>query len=346
MATVKLDIPYRSQWDNDAKDHESDCGPTCVAMLLNGLGVEITPDDVYRHIGPKGRRQFTTFTDLRNAALGGGNLTLTYQQYRNQTDALQKLHENIDNGKALIALVKYEPWQSFTGNQFRGGHFVDVVGYSDTHVFIHDPLFGLWVKRDKGNYYKITNRRFLLGWGGFLITENPNFACLVADKTFEFLRKPREEVTTPTEMPVIDETLRRRIVSLAAFEGELTPDLSNLETAVYWVHHVGNWGKETTLHIVKSGDTYSGLSTRYYSNSALWRAIQKFNALPNTFLFVGQRLQIPLPGADIAETAVEAVGPNAPAAADPEVAVPLPGHGGPDPTTALRETNTGSAVAM
>jgi len=346
MATVKLDIPYRSQWDDDAKNHESDCGPTCVSMLLNGLGKQITPDEVYQHIGPKGRRQFTTFTDLRNAALGGGNLTLTYRQYRSQNDALHMLHENIDNGLAFVALVKYEPWQSFTGNKFSGGHFVNVVGYSDTHVFMHDPLFGLWAQRDKGDYYKITNRRFMQGWGGFPITENPNYACLVADKTFKFLRKPRVEDTVPTEMPVIDETLRRRIVSLVAFEGKLTPDLSDKETAVFWVNHVGNWGKDTKLHIVKSGDTYSGLAIKYYADGALWRAIQKFNALPNTFLFVGQRLQIPLPGAEVEEIEIEEIGPNAPAKAEPEVTVPLPGHGGPDPTTVVHRSNTNTFVAV
>jgi LysM repeat protein len=328
MATVKLKIPYRSQWDEDANEHESDCGPTCVAMLLNGLNVEITPNGTYHFIGAKGRRQFTTFTDLRNAALGGGTLTLTYKQYRNETDALQQLRNNIDAGFAFIALVKYEPWRSFTGNQFSGGHFVNIVGYSDTHVIIHDPLFGLWAPREKGEYYSITNRRFIQGWGGFPITENPNFSGLLTDKPFEFQRKPREEESViPVEKPEIDDDLRRRIYSLAAFEGKLTPDLDNTETAVYWVNHVGNWAKKTTLHIVQSGNTYSQIAAEYYEDSALWRAIQKYNRLPNTVLFIGQRLQIPLPGEDIVEAEV---GPNIPAEVHPDGVVPLPGHGGPE----------------
>lgn len=337
MATVKLDIPYRSQWDPDASDHESDCGPTCVTMLLNGQGMTMTPDDVYQFIGPKGRRQFTNFTDLRNAALGGGSLTLTYKQYRNEQEALHGLQETIDAGKAFIALVKYEPWKSFTGNPFNGGHFVVVVGYSSTHIFIHDPLFGLWAARDTGNYYRITNRRFMLGWGGFAITENPNFACLITDKTFPFLRKPQEDEETPPEMPEIDETMRRRIYSLAAYEGKAMPNLEEAETAVRWVQHVGSWGADTDLHIVQSGDTYSKIALQHYGDAAVWRAIQLFNGLPNTFLFVGQRLQVPLPGPPAApETAVEVElpepGPHVPAVADPEVVVPLPGHGGPDPT--------------
>ncbi|MCP5101706.1 MAG: LysM peptidoglycan-binding domain-containing protein [Chloroflexi bacterium] len=335
MPTVKLKIPYRSQWDEDAKNHESDCGPTCVAMLLNGQNIDVTPDGVYQFIGPKGRRQFTTFTDLRNAALGGGNLTLTYKQYRNETDALQQLRNSINQGQSFIALVKYEPWRSFTGNQFSSGHFVNVVGYSNDHVFIHDPLFGLWAQRDKGNYYRITNRRFMKGWGGFAITENPNFSCLVTDKTYEFQRKPRIDPIEPVEMPQIDDDLRRRIYSLAAYEGKLTPDLKDAETAVFWANHVGNWAKETTLHIVKSGDTYSQLAIKHYEDPALWRAIQKYNRLANTFLFIGQRLLIPLPGADMSE---DEIGPNVPAEEQPEGVVPLPGHGGPEANSSVVRT--------
>lgn len=327
MSTVKLDIPYRSQWDDDASDHEADCGPTCVTMLLNGLGIAITPDGVYQHIGPKGRRQFTTFTDLRNAALGGGNLTLTYEQY-NQATALQKLRDHIDNQRALIALVKYEPWQSFTGNQFSGGHFVNVVGYSDDHIFIHDPLFGLWARRSQGEYYRITHRRFMLGWGGFHFTENPNFSCLVTDKTFPFVRQPRGFEEEVVAMPAIDEALRRRILSLAAFEGEDAPDLTEATTAVRWVNRVANWPARTEVHVVQPGDSYSRISQQYYGNPARWRAIQKFNGLSNSFLFVGQRLEVPLPAAEIA---AEELGPDTPAVADPIIMVPLPGHGGPTP---------------
>ena len=53
----KLNIPYRFQWDSDATNHSADCGPTCIAMILNYHAVSITPDTVYARIyGQKGRR--------------------------------------------------------------------------------------------------------------------------------------------------------------------------------------------------------------------------------------------------------------------------------------------------
>lgn len=61
---VKLSVPYRSQWDEDANTHSADCGPTCVAMILNFKQVNITPNKVYNFIPPKTSGQFTTFTDL------------------------------------------------------------------------------------------------------------------------------------------------------------------------------------------------------------------------------------------------------------------------------------------
>ena len=38
---VKLNVPYRSQWDNDANKHNAGCGPTCVAMILKFYNVDI-----------------------------------------------------------------------------------------------------------------------------------------------------------------------------------------------------------------------------------------------------------------------------------------------------------------
>jgi hypothetical protein len=78
MNRVKLDIPYRSQWDvPDADLAAGDCGPTCVAMLLNGLGKAATPDDLYYVIYPELKTNpamqipnmgYTNFSHLFNAA--------------------------------------------------------------------------------------------------------------------------------------------------------------------------------------------------------------------------------------------------------------------------------------
>ena len=44
----KLEVPYRSQEDNDARIATTDCGATCVAMLLGGFGRFEKIDDVFR----------------------------------------------------------------------------------------------------------------------------------------------------------------------------------------------------------------------------------------------------------------------------------------------------------
>lgn len=327
MSEKKLKIPYRSQWDTDAKDHSSDCGPTSVAMLLNGKRVAITPDELYTYIGV--RPKFTYIPDLKNAAWGAGQLNLTYKAYANSQQALQELRKNIDNGYAFIALVKYKPWIKLTGNQFEYGHFLVVTGYDDTHIFVHDPLFGLWARREKGEYFRFSNKQFLDGWGGFHYTENQNFGCLIPDYSYPFVEEVKEE-PEPTEAEIaaenalqalaVDGELRRRILSLAAYEGVTMPNLDDGETAVHWLNHLGDWGAETTMHTVVHGNTYSGISRRYYNDSMHWRAIQVYNNKPDTQLYVGQRLEIPLPTAAQAE----ATGPRTAAIVYPKVKAPSP----------------------
>ena len=38
MGLIIPSIPYKSQYDDDASDFRNDCGPACVAMVLNALG--------------------------------------------------------------------------------------------------------------------------------------------------------------------------------------------------------------------------------------------------------------------------------------------------------------------
>ncbi len=333
MTEKKLQLPYRSQWDKDAKDHSADCGPTSVAMLLNGKRVAITPDELYAYIGV--RPKFTSISDLKNAAWSAGQLTLDYKAYGNASQALLELKRNIDEGHAFIALVKYKPWVSITGNKFEYGHFLVVTGYDDSHVYVHDPLFGWWAQRSKGEYFRFSNKQFLDGWGGFHYTENPNFSCLIPDYKYPFVGGEEEvaeetAVSPPGENEkaaeealnaiAVDGELRRRILSLAAYEGEGAPNLEDGETAVHWLNRVGDWGKQVEIHTVVHGNTYSGIARRYYNDSLRWRAIQVFNNQPTAQLFVGQRLEIPLPAAAQAEAA----GPRTAAISHPRVKVPRP----------------------
>ena len=82
---VKLDIPYRSQWDSDAGDHSADCGPTCLAMVLNYRDVDISPDSVYDHIPDKGQFDFTNFTELMDAG-SAEKVPFRYHNFDDQID--------------------------------------------------------------------------------------------------------------------------------------------------------------------------------------------------------------------------------------------------------------------
>ncbi|MCP4418183.1 MAG: LysM peptidoglycan-binding domain-containing protein [Chloroflexi bacterium] len=334
MTQTKIQLPYRSQWDEDADDHSSDCGPTCVAMLLNGKRVAISPNELYKYIGY--RPKFTYISDLKNAAWGAGQMTLTYKKYAGSGDALRELRRNIDNGFAFIALAKYKPWVKITGNKFEYGHFLVVTGYDETHVYVHDPLFGLWAQRSRGEYFRFSNKQFLDGWGGFHYTENDNFGCLIPDFNFRFVDDgsgdEEETAVSPTPSPAakeaeearnaiaVDGQLRRRILALAAYEGIVAPDLDDAETAVYWHEHVADWGKEIKTHTVVHGNTYSGISRRYYNDSLRWRAIQVYNNQSTAQLYVGQRLEIPLPDSD----AEKEPGPRTAAISYPKVKAPRP----------------------
>ena len=99
---VKLPIPYRSQWDNnDADDYLADCGPTCLAMILNFRGVAMTPNGVYDKI-PEPHKHERGVTDFNQLIIGGRGLGVklnhcTYHDHGQET-AFRGLRANLDAG--------------------------------------------------------------------------------------------------------------------------------------------------------------------------------------------------------------------------------------------------------
>ncbi|MCP4421220.1 MAG: hypothetical protein GY805_31805, partial [Chloroflexi bacterium] len=199
----KLEIPYRSQWDNDAKFNDSDCGPTCVAMILNHYNISITPDGVYNFLPPKEPTDFTYINELISV-FKAHQITAQNFQYDTKATAMHHLRTKIDAGRPLIVLVKYQPWMAATGNHYEWGHFVVVTGYDSTHVMMHDPLFGMWAIRSKGAHFALPNDLFAAGWGGFTANENPNWVCIIAgDAGTTAVSQPSTPApVTPTPSPV------------------------------------------------------------------------------------------------------------------------------------------------
>ncbi len=49
--SVLIQVPYRSQHDSDAQLARADCGPACIAILLEWRGVAVAVDDISRMTG-------------------------------------------------------------------------------------------------------------------------------------------------------------------------------------------------------------------------------------------------------------------------------------------------------
>ena len=307
----RLNIPYRSQWDDDARFNNSDCGPTCLAMVLNYFGVDITPDGVYAFLPDTGPNDFTTFGDLMRVARHFG-LRADYASYGEITAAFGQLRAQVDAGRSPIALVKYRPWAAVTGNPYEWGHFVVVTGYDDAHVAMHDPLFGLWVQRDRGAHVAMPLDLFAAGWGGFPADENPNWACVIVDRLAAPVPEPvpvpqpgplptppEPPAPTPRPLPVpaptaptmVDES--RRIRALAAYRWAEAPDFADATAVQLWRDHLGDFGLTYEAYVVQAGDTLAGLAARFYGEQHRWHAIRAYNNLQREGLWLGETLLIP-----------------------------------------------------
>ncbi len=322
MPSVKLNIPYKSQWDPDAKDHSADCGPTSLSMLLHALNDPITPDQLYRYIGERGVSQYTSFTDLVNAAKAR-NLPMTRKNFLPAT-ALNDLKKMIDGGAAFVALVNYAFWDPIVKNNFRGSHFVLVVGYDDDdQVFIHDPLFR-GDRRNQGSYCAYTYEQFLDAWGGFAPGQNPNYAALISSKPVPFLTEEAPIAAQPAapaaaqpaaaKTVVLDNDLRRRLRAKAAYDGQPDPNLDDAATLNALMSKLGNFGATWDTYTVRRGDSISKIATMFYSDREKWPVIVYFNNIAHPSLMEpGDTYLIPRP-----ELTPEA-----------DARVPLPGFGGP-----------------
>lgn len=315
MATVQLDIPYKSQWDGDAKDHSADCGPTSLAMIFGALGKPVGPDHLYTHIGQRGYSQYTSFGDLKRAAHGYGQLEMTRKNFLPHS-AVDELKATINSGRPFIALANYAFWDPIVKNNFRGSHFVVVSGYSDTHIFVHDPLFK-GDRRDQGAFFPFTHKQFIDGWGGFANNINPNYAVLIAEAQVPF----RGNAAQPAAQPIttgagVDPTLQRHIMAKAAFYGEPYPNFNDPAAVKTATDKLGDFGKSWDTYTIRRGDSLVNIARMFYFDGDKYPVIAFFNGLqdPNQIEF-GDVLLVPR--VELNEMT--------------DATVALPGFGGPNP---------------
>ncbi len=187
LNAIKLDVPYHSQFDPTAITHNADCGPTCLAMLLNAQKPDdqhVTVDQLYTHTELLDKKIFslTGIQEMIDVAKDYG-LNLQRRDYLNAQDALKNIKELINQGTPPIALVNYtDKWNEIVKeHNFTGGHFVVITGYDDKHIFVHDPLFR-GDNRHKGKFFVWRYENFMDGWGRGTEIGNPNFCALIPNK--------------------------------------------------------------------------------------------------------------------------------------------------------------------
>lgn len=144
---ARLDIPYRSQEDNDAWGKRNDCGPACAAMLLNWKGKHYRIDDLSGQTALAQNDNGLTCAQVSNLLNKLG--VPTYVTTRN-TDQLQN---EIEAGNPIICLIRYA---DIPGRQstYGGGHFIVVTGYDENNFWCNDPdWYGS--RRNEGKDFRI-----------------------------------------------------------------------------------------------------------------------------------------------------------------------------------------------
>ena len=172
MGSKILNVPYKCQNDPDANLKRTDCGPCCIAMILGGIGQQLTTNAVVAAANQQGDNGLMQ-SQVVNAARAFG-LALDWAQ----GFTLDGLKQLIDNGQPPIALVKYANLPERVDKASTGGHYVVVVGYDDDtqRIFINDPDY---FPGTSGGFQKAYSyQTWLSAWGGFAAGENANFSLI------------------------------------------------------------------------------------------------------------------------------------------------------------------------
>ncbi len=192
---IKLDVPFLSQGSDEANLHDTDCGPTCLAMILRAEGINgspaanaVTINELYlRHLkdilATNNRKKYTTLEQMKTIGINEG-LLAGYNQYKSENEAIVGLRKDISESRPVVAVINYAKWSSHVKTNFTGIHFVVVTGFDNSHVFVHDPLFPP-SNESTGKFYRWRNELFLAGWGTVdppSKSPNQNFAYVYTNK--------------------------------------------------------------------------------------------------------------------------------------------------------------------
>jgi hypothetical protein len=177
MGSKILNVPYKCQNDPDANVKRTDCGPCCIAMILGGIGQQVTTNAVVAAANQQGDAGLMQSQVVAAASAFG--LSMDWRQ----GFSLDELKKFIDNGQPPVALVKYANLPDRVDTASTGGHYVVVVGYDDDaqNIFINDPDTFPWAHA-AGFQKAYPYSTWMSAWGGFAVGENWNFSLIFPTK--------------------------------------------------------------------------------------------------------------------------------------------------------------------
>jgi hypothetical protein len=300
MGMILRSIPYKSQYDDDASDFRNDCGPACVAMILNGLGLNVTTNTVYRRSGANANTYVSVSQMIRAAATFDVDFDYFYPW------SLEDLKASISKGMSAITLIHYGAWRNkgLTQSSFRGPHFVTVVGFDDEHIYVNDPLW--WgTRRYEGEHKQLTYREFEAAWSTASYDGNRNYSGIYCKHQIPVESfglevdplEPEEPLPPPPPPPFqVDPLIKRQIQAWAAFYGVPVEELDSQAVVTAYLEAMGDWGLRIEVHEVLQDDTLPLLSLRYYDDPLKWDVIMLFNGMSNgDTIHDGDLLMIPEP---------------------------------------------------
>ncbi len=239
MGSKILNVPYKCQNDPDANVKRTDCGPCCIAMILGGIGQQLTTNAVVAAANQQGDNGLMQ-SQVVNAAAAFG-LSMTWSQ----GFTLDGLKQLIDNGQPPIALVKYANLPERVDTKSIGGHYVVVVGYDDAtqRIFINDPDY---FPGTSGGYQKAYGyQTWLSAWGGFAVGENANFSLIYPTKQGLI---SGEGSTGPVTQPVGQSTGDAYVIAPAGLLLRLQPNAgAGASGGVVFGQHLTALGAESAV---------------------------------------------------------------------------------------------------
>ena len=151
--------PYRSQWDTDAGRFASDCGPACLGMILDWVGIfgKVPIDQIALLSNQVAHPGYTLPGDLIKAAV---QLGVKIKRVLNLSlEALRA--ETMRDRRPLIVLVHYGTLRALPtqDQKFSGGHWLVVFAIDADFVYVNDPN---WrdARRDQGCGLRIPVKMF------------------------------------------------------------------------------------------------------------------------------------------------------------------------------------------